>query len=48
MRLSAHKAYNSAWYLTSSKNPLRPLMLETFQSVRSCNDVARLLCLTIQ
>ena len=24
--LSAHKAYNSAWCCTSSKNPLRPLM----------------------
>ena len=26
MGLSAHKAYNSAWCCTSSKNPLRPLM----------------------
>ena len=26
MGLSSHKAYNSAWCCTSSKNPLRPLM----------------------
>ena len=24
MRLAAHKDYNSTWYYTSSKNPLRP------------------------
>ena len=28
MGLSAHKAYNSAWCSTSSKNPLRPLMYD--------------------
>ena len=28
MGLTAHKAYNSAWYCTSSENPLRPIMRE--------------------
>ena len=27
--ISAHKAYNTEWYCTSSKNPLRPLMRKT-------------------
>ena len=33
MGLSAHKAYNSAWFCTSSKNPLRPLMFRDPESV---------------
>ena len=28
MGLTAHKAYNTAWYRTSSKTPLRCLMRE--------------------
>ena len=32
MGLSAHKAYNSAWCCTSTKNPLRPLMCVTILS----------------
>ena len=31
MALSAHKAYNSSWCCTSSKNPLRPLMRTAFK-----------------
>ena len=29
--ISAHKAYNTEWYCTSSKNPLRPLMRKTWK-----------------
>ena len=29
--ISAHKANNTEWYCTSSKNPLRPLMRKTWK-----------------
>ena len=32
MGLTAHKAYNTTWYCTFSKNRLRPLMREKQES----------------
>ena len=37
MGLAAHKDCNSAWYYTSSKNPLSPLMEDTNREARVVN-----------
>ena len=34
MGLAAHKDYNSAWYYTSSYNPLRPLMFYNIDNIK--------------